>query len=636
MHQHRSTLKQTNKGFKSKHATKGELKAKNRGKVERGPVKGSHSHVQTKADRRNQAKLIQQRKRAEVQGNARFYNGMYAPPKIVTVVPLCPDVNCDTAVADLLKNLELSFDEGTNILGTGALSVTGYVRGNTLSANRLIHIPKYGDFQIERIVKAPTGRHNEDSGETLHEPDPELQDSLISELEPDPLNAEQTWPTEEELADAEQRVAKKNGRRTVRVPKGTSEYQAAWIIDDEEEDDEDEDDEEDEDEDDEMRDVDDAPMEEVEDFEEEDDEEYEEIEIGGSKDDFDGEYDMAEDEEQYNEFLQRKKDRAEEDLEFPDELDTPKEIPARVRFQRYRGLKSLRTSPWDPYENLPVDYGRIFQFENFKRTRSRVLASDVDGVEAGERVTVIMRGVPKAAFDERRAEKAFCLFALFPHEHKMTVSCVSVQRVDPKTENSPIIKSKDPVMIQFGFRKYIIHPIYSSDVRGSTNKVARMERFFHHNRTVHATFYGPIVLHNEPVLMYQLTRDNQLDQSVGLLATGRTAIPNPERIIAKRILLTGHPFKINRRHAVVRFMFFNPTDVNYFKPVQLHTKLGRVGHIKESLGTHGYMKCIFDEQLKAHDTVCMSLYKRVFPKWGTTLWEGEPLEYLEPGAAMEV
>jgi len=108
---------------------------------------------------------------------------------------------------------------------------------------------------------------------------------------------------------------------------------------------------------------------------------------------------------------------------------------------------------------------------------------------------------------------------------------------------------------------------------------------------------------------------NHTDETVpSLVAMGSFLSPDPTRIIAKRIILTGHPFKVHKKTATIRYMFFNREDIEYFKSVELHTKFGRVGHITEPLGTKGYFKVHFDGPFQQIDTVCMSLYKRQYPK----------------------
>lgn len=92
-----------------------------------------------------------------------------------------------------------------------------------------------------------------------------------------------------------------------------------------------------------------------------------ESEFGPTDDKYDATIDTFEEHE-----MLKKLAAAKEDRQFPDEVDTPQDVPAKERFMRYRGLESFRTSPWDPKENLPGDYARIFQFENYDRTRKRV------------------------------------------------------------------------------------------------------------------------------------------------------------------------------------------------------------------------------------------------------------------------
>jgi pre-rRNA-processing protein TSR1 len=118
-----------------------------------------------------------------------------------------------------------------------------------------------------------------------------------------------------------------------------------------------------------------------------------------------------------------------------------------------------------------------------------------------------------------------------------------------------------------------------------------------------------------------------------LVATGTNLAPSTSRVIAKRAILTGHPYHIHKKVVTVRYMFFNREDVEWFKALPLWTKRGRSGFIKEPLGTHGYFKATFDGRINPQDAIGVSLYKRVWPRMSKPL-DGLLLDPAEVEQAM--
>jgi pre-rRNA-processing protein TSR1 len=568
---------------------------------------------------------------------------------------------------------------GTDAMGT--LVVSGYVRGAPLCADQLGYLPGIGEFQFDSIeaspepafvnASAPRQRkpgaaadmdcENADGAAAattalgldglsgvLSTPRPDTQESLQRENIPDPLAGEQTWPTEDEMADAAAATARAASgagaggrRRMVRRPKGMSDYQAAWIpesssdVEEEEEGgggdgdafgqggfggggggggggsgrgrggggggdamaDEEED----------AADADDDDEEEEEELLEEDEMTQDEAMAAARHD---SERRLA---------LRRAGAAAEaEQEEFPDEVDTPLDVRASVRFARYRGLKSLRTSAWDPYESLPADYARIFAFQSFSRTRRRALAAaaappGAAAVHPGACVRACLARVPAAAaaaFLAAAATSPAVLLGLLQHEAKLSVCHLSLTK---SPAFAAPLRSKAPLAaVHIGFRRLAsARPIYSAD--GSGDKF-KFERFLRPGAPTVASLYAPITYGPAPVLAFAPSSEEDEASPLMLAASGTLRPADPERIVLKRAVITGYPHKIHKKKAVIRFMFHSPEDVRWFRPLELWTKYGRHGRIREPLGTHGSLKAAFDGVLQQRDTVCASLYKRVFPK----------------------
>jgi pre-rRNA-processing protein TSR1 len=272
-----------------------------------------------------------------------------------------------------------------------------------------------------------------------------------------------------------------------------------------------------------------------------------------------------------------------------------------------------------------VEYSRIWEFESFGATARSFRQQFVDECweqdEAGTGVgahfcAIYLQDVPPSVLESQPRGTPFVLSATFPCEQKVTVVHGTVTR---HREYTDPVKSKQELALHCGFRRFSARPIYSEiPKRASTCKKFKFSRFFHQDATVCASFYAPALFPPCRLLLF----DHAASGGPELVASGAVTGADPKQLIIKRIILSGYPFRVHKSKAVVRFMFFRPEDIRWFKPVELTSKKGLRGHITESLGTHGYMKCRFNSHVKQDDTVCMMLYKRVYPKWHPPSWGG--------------
>ena len=398
----------------------------------------------------------------------------------------------------------------------------------------------------------------------------------------------------------------------------------------------------------------------------------------------------------------RKKDR-DDDLEFPDEVAVEDDGNARDRYARYRSLKSFRNSHWDPKENLPDTYGAVYHFANFKATQKDVMLDmkemkelttkrgcgagggkgkdgkgkdgDVDMeddddsldeedeamiracIPCGAYVTITLEGVSPSSYSRVSPDTILTAVSLLPHENKISVLHMGLSQSSKCERDEEIpVKSKDVLTFRCGWRTWQNRPVFSQNNLNCDKH--KFERFMPTNGAFFATtVFGPVTYAPCPVLMFRESAETGEDHGGDdgkrreLLAHGSMIGADADRIVMKRIILTGYPTRVHKRHATVKYMFYNPDDVRvrveltsfasisffvplflfssilnpllltaiqWFQPAGLTTKHGLQGNIVESNGEHGTMKCLFNAPIKQHDTVCLPLYKRMFPKFAPT------------------
>jgi pre-rRNA-processing protein TSR1 len=484
------------------------------------------------------------------------------------------------------------------------LIVGGVVRGRGLKADRLVHIQGFGDFQIDKICAYPSARRTHGDEMAVDE---EASDLHILEIPTEDQEDLTELASEEDvMLDIPDNVSEvptaiSESRKGVllddhhyfdddinelneayempkKLPKGTSKYQSAWYIDGENY----------------GSDVDSDATEDDIDMDAEDPCPEDGMEgLAGPAateagtvygDDAKSEMFLDPSPEQELAEIKAFRDRAkelEEEREFPDEIELHPNVLARERLARYRGLKSLRTSKWETSEDRPwqpKDWDRLAQIQNYRGTKNHMInEAMVGGVQPGTRVLVYLRADSPDVAQAYRPERPFILWGLLQHEHKQSVVNVSIT-ASTDYAGEPI-KAKDELILQIGPRRLHVNPLFSTGGGVGPNNVAKFERFLIPGRTSVAAFLGPITWGSVPVVAWKRGDDERDWELVG---QGSFLGVDRERIVAKRIVITGHPYKIHKKLVTVRYMFFNAgksssVDISYLNSLLMQIQMTSIG-----------------------------------------------------------
>ncbi|XRB07882.1 pre-rRNA-processing TSR1-like protein [Pycnococcus provasolii] len=247
------------------------------------------------------------------------------------------------------------------------------------------------------------------------------------------------------------------------------------------------------------------------------------------------------------------------------------------------------------------------------------------------------------------------LVGLLEHEAKHSVVHFSSRRFVASPSDDDALRAArgdrvyksgaDTWLMYTPLRSFSTRCVYSGDAMPSSSGEARRHKIDRFMRpatgsdTTILSSYGPIYQGTMPFIGFVSPQAESAGAGTGasasrprrLLAISSGAVrgADPDTLLLKRTVLTGWPLRVHKKTATVRFMFHNAEDVRYFMPAELWSKGGghRRGKIFEPLGTHGGMKVKFDGVIRQSDAVCVSLYKRQYPK--DLEWSGYALGWLQ-------